>query len=782
MNPRTLIDPLQAPRLLCELLDRIHKNGPVDPSDLEALTYLKHFHPEAFRIKEATLLYILGLFYKVDQPNDLVSLAYNGFRHSIHDDVDDYLTPVQASIRNGIRSNIYYSFSAPTSSGKSHLLRKLLLEEEGDILIVVPSRALIAEFLVKVYEITKDQNDILVLQFIDKINIRNTKRSIFIVTPERATEALKNPNNYNVSLVLYDESQISEDTNRGVNFDSLVRRLEQAYPLARKVFSHPFIENPIAQLEKHDFTEKGKASTFRQSTVGKLYLESTESGFNCFSPFIENGHHKKNKVSLEYDPIETIIKNGGSILFYASKTSIYSKQYLVAFERYISLCPKLEDEDALKIIERIRFLIGAAKGQSDLIELLESGIAIHHGSVPLAVRVLIEKFINNGHARICFSTSTLAQGVNMPFDAIWLQSLRIQGSSEEERVLSLKNIIGRAGRSKGDTKSFDYGFVVVNNSKLFSERLNSRSLISEISVVDDDSIQRPEEEQEIVDAIKNGEIDDTYNLPESRIKRISDDFDEELFAILLGMLFSGSKLISGDAYRKLPKEIREAIKAIMRYLYEASLKRELKAGESTVLSHAITMLLWHAQGKAFREVVALRYKFLTKSDERRTARKLWESEKISDEDYATIIKNTEIHYSAIPHMLPDASLVKPPPSTFGYSKFSDFSYDLLVYDTYDYLDRVIGFCLSDVYCAAFGKYHEKSNDPRAASLVNYIKYGTDDSEEIWLLRYGFSFEEIELIKEHVSSVDENQIVFHESVKDVTDEYLIDKLERYKDGT
>lgn len=778
MNPRILIDSTQAPRILREVLSRIHTEGPIHPSDLEALAYIKHFHPDQLREKEDTLLYLLGLFYKVEEPTDVVSLAYNTFRESIHDDAKEYLTPIQANIRNGINSNTYYSFSAPTSSGKSHLLRKLILEERGDILIVVPSRALIAEFIVEVYGIVRDRKDILVLQFIDKINISRTTRSIFIVTPERATEALKSPNSYKISLVIYDESQISEDTSRGVNFDSLVRRIERSYPVARKVFSHPFIENPEAQLKKHNFSEMGDAYAYKQSTVGKIYLEYVGDEFMCFSPFIEKGHYKNNKVVLGYDPIESLINGGGSVLVYASKASIYSKDYFETFRRYIDLCSRVENEDGLEIIERIRFLIGAAEGQSDLVNLLEVGIAIHHGSVPLSVRVLIEKFISNGHARICFSTSTLAQGVNMPFDAIWLQSLRIQGSSVEERALSLKNIIGRAGRSKRGSSIFDYGLVIVSNSKLFSERLSIKSQISEISVVDDDSIERSEDEQEVVDAIRANQIDDTYNLPKSRLERISDPADDELYAILLGMLFNGEVLITGDTYRRLPTTVRDAIKSIMRHLYENSLNRELEAGESAVLAQAITMLLWNAQGKSFREVVALRYRFLTKAAERRTAKNQLQRKEISKQEYESIIANTEIRYSAIPHMLPDANLVKSPPSVFGYSKFPDFNFDLLVYDTYDYLDRVIGFCLSDVFCAAFGKYFERSGDSRAASFVNYIKYGTDESAEIWLLRYGFSFEEIGEIKEHVAGIDENGIVFYRSVRDIREVYLVEKLERY----
>ena len=45
-------------------------------------------------------------------------------------------------------------------------------------------------------------------------------------------------------------------------------------------------------------------------------------------------------------------------------------------------------------------------------------------------------------------------------------------------------------------------------------------------------------------------------------------------------------------------------------------------------------------------------------------------------------------------------------------------------------------------------------------MSNYIKYGTNDNTEIWLMKYGFDFEDIEWIKQYVENIDENEIVFN----------------------
>ena len=50
--------------------------------------------------------------------------------------------------------------------------------------------------------------------------------------------------------------------------------------------------------------------------------------------------------------------------------------------------------------------------------------------------------------------------------------------------------------------------------------------------------------------------------------------------------------------------------------------------------------------------------------------------------------------------MPDKNL-KMYPLISTVTKAKDVDYDLIVYDTYDYLDKLIGFKLSDIFYAAF---------------------------------------------------------------------------------
>lgn len=50
--------------LLSETLDHIFTYGPIDPSDLELLTYVKIYQPALFTEYEKSVLMTMGLFFK----------------------------------------------------------------------------------------------------------------------------------------------------------------------------------------------------------------------------------------------------------------------------------------------------------------------------------------------------------------------------------------------------------------------------------------------------------------------------------------------------------------------------------------------------------------------------------------------------------------------------------------------------------------------------------------------------------------------------------------------
>lgn len=98
-------------------------------------------------------------------------------------------------------------------------------------------------------------------------------------------------------------------------------------------------------------------------------------------------------------------------------------------------------------------------------------------------------------------------------------------------------------------------------------------------------------------------------------------------------------------------------------------------------------------------------------------------------------------------------------------------YDRIVFDTYDYLDKIIGFKLSDIFVATFMEYYKEKGDKRAERMARLIKYGTEDEKEIWMLRYGFTFEDIEWLEPYVESIDQDAVVFRHNITELSDEKL-----------
>lgn len=762
-----------ASAILDEILNKIHIEGPVNPADFEKLALIKEFHPVLFSKREPELLFLCGLFYKVSEPQSIVEEVYSIYADSISYETGKKFTPIQAAAYKNIKEKVFFSFSAPTSAGKSYLFRELITNASGDILIVVPSRALIAEYLSVVKTLVDPS--VLVLQFIENVNIDKITRRVFIVTPERGNELFQYKDIFNVELVLFDEAQLSEEEIRGINFDAFVRRVSVEFPNATKVFAHPFVKNPEAQLNKHRFpSHTSSAASYEQNAVGKIFITVDNGNLFYFSPYEDKG---REKVPVGHDLIRQIMENNGTILIYASKAKLYSKVYVHEYRKYLRYCPKLTDPQAIKYIEELRNYIGASKSNSRksslIVKLMERGIVVHHGSMPLKMRLIIEEFVRGNHAKLCFATSTLQQGINMPFDVVFIDNYTRMD------VLTLKNLIGRAGRSTNTVNRFEYGYTIIDKRHLsnFCKRINEAYMLKNESSLDFESEKIDSDNLDLVEAIKGDSFDDETRLTKEQLERIDKAGIDASIELILNQLFVGSRVLTGkEYYELLNDQQRKDIKDAFKTVYISHLRRnELTTVEQAILSTAIPILLWHIQGKTFKEVLALRYSFLTCASQRRRLRSMARKGEISEMEASQRISELRVRFSQAPSALPNRNARRY--TDFASSPVNELDYDTLVFDTYDYIDKVISLSLSDPICAAFKLYYERTNDERAEKMMKYIKYGTIDPTEIWLLRYGFAFEDITWIKPTVLSIDERQIIFNESV-DTLGEDKLSVIHRY----
>lgn len=88
------------------------------------------------------------------------------------------------------------------------------------------------------------------------------------------------------------------------------------------------------------------------------------------------------------------------------------------------------------------------------VALLDRGIATSHGQMPQRLRRLMNQMIDSRICPITLATATLTEGVNLPFDIIFVTSLkRVSFNPDTERqiinplpIAEFRNLAGRAGR------------------------------------------------------------------------------------------------------------------------------------------------------------------------------------------------------------------------------------------------------------------------------------------------------------------------------------------------
>lgn len=223
-----------------------------------------------------------------------------------------------------------------------------------------------------------------------------------------------------------------------------------------------------------------------------------------------------------------------------------------------------------------------------------------------------------------------------------------------------------------------------------------------------------------------------------------------------------------DALRSLGLDLKRLeLYPYFRLLYSIYLNRSLGDGEGNVLDTAIKIMLWKVHGKTFKNICWYRYSHASKTNERANLEK-------HGRNTNQITANFITGYHPIPDKDHNVYSLFPPGT-----RAVDVDYDLIMTDTYDFIDKLISFKLTDVFYTSFIKYFQKENDTRAEKLAKFIKYGTDNERHIWMLRYGMSFEDIEKLEPHILSINAEEIVFKKSILEVPKEerYSIERFIR-----
>lgn len=244
--------------------------------------------------------------------------------------------------------------------------------------------------------------------------------------------------------------------------------------------------------------------------------------------------------------------------------------------------------------------------------------------------------------------------------------------------------------------------MIIRNNAITSFRqvINKLEPLSTVSKLDTDDDSLDEKYKEFKDAINNNEFSDEYNLTNSDIEKLKTDDVTAMIPTLLDILFDNDVLIDPDCEMK-------DIYDIFGKLYEQYLGRELVVAEKAVLSSAIKIMIWKVYGKTFHLICQYRYSYTARVAERR---KLYGQGKIDEAN------NLKAKYLIGCHDIPNKSLTSYPLISSNMLA-KDVDYDLIVYDTYDYLDKLIGFN----YAISFMRYFINTNEKHKIKSIEASK-------------------------------------------------------------
>jgi replicative superfamily II helicase len=335
---------------------------------------------------------------------------------------DFIFTDSQYNIFESLKNNNHFSFSGPTSLGKSFIfsafIHYLIKEHRGtdNLVILVPSRALINQTVNKLKADFKDENNYTILSHptVPSMFRKENSRYIFVFTPERLISYLSNINNPKLDYLFIDEAHkivAQKDTRSPLYYHAILLAERKSIKL---YFASPNIQNPDVFLKLFEkSTEENMVIQASPVAQNRYYFDLVDNRCLMFSDT-----NKETEIPISYsnnDFFFWLDKLGGidkNIIYCNSKTDTI--QYALDF----SLTREEKDsEDLSEVIDLVKEHLHE---KYYLIDCLKKGVAFHFGNLPQLIRERIEKLFEDKVIDYLFCTSTLLEGVNLPAKNIFI--------------------------------------------------------------------------------------------------------------------------------------------------------------------------------------------------------------------------------------------------------------------------------------------------------------------------------------------------------------------------
>jgi superfamily II DNA/RNA helicase len=383
-------------------------------------------------------------------------------------------------------SKKHFVVAVPTSSGKTLCGELVIIQEltenpDSVCFYVAPTRALVTEKTkelgekLKLFDIrVADATGALQRDEMEADYLADAQ--VIICTPEKLDLLIRHEDEIleRASLFIIDETQMIADDDRGLGLEFVVVKLLLLKPNSRILLLSAMLSNSeefgrwlsqeaiISSSEWRPTRQRFGEVEFRKKeprgTRFELHLYDTTGEFEGISiPIKEYSRQPKSIAERVVWSVEAFREKGRVLVFCMSK----SRCELIAEDITNYLKTKINFYFPSPIVEKLRNKIKREVADGFLLsEALSVGVAYHHADLPVRIRLDLEELISNNQIDVVVSTTTLAEGVNLPFSTVIFEDWMTRGDARPgfqrpAKPLDLskfRNIAGRAGRAGKETE------------------------------------------------------------------------------------------------------------------------------------------------------------------------------------------------------------------------------------------------------------------------------------------------------------------------------------------
>lgn len=341
-------------------------------------------------------------------------------------------------------------------------------------------------------------------------------QDFLVCTPERFDGLLRGSSSLidSLKVVVFDEVHLIENASRGVRLEAILSRLrmlQQQHSSLQLVLLSAVVSNAASirdwmGIEPHRVFESewrpsvGRIAVWTQD--GTLDWKASTQSFGSSSPteqglgranipWPNRGIPPSNRFDVRRVQEPRLAENVAYLcdaLFHRLRGPVLVVSATKRATRQIARAVGARFEPLSPLprfaTELVELITRHYPAHNSLAALIKRGVAYHNASVPHDVRALIEDAVLANELRVVTATTTLAEGVDLPFRTTILADWLVwtAGGQQPMSRLLFKNIVGRSGRAgrfaEGDTVLMDNPIGDISFTDPVSRQVLQNGLIS----------------------------------------------------------------------------------------------------------------------------------------------------------------------------------------------------------------------------------------------------------------------------------------------------------------